>query len=205
MTRPPHIALPTLGALACALALHAALATAADFTVRPGGENKVVFRSRATMDSFEGKTKKLAGRLTLDPAALGDSIGVHLEVDMASLDTGIAKRNQHMRNDHLQTDRYPLAIFDGASIRGPAAARLDAGQPVSFEVEGTFKLHGISRRIHFTIDASYSPAAGGGRIAFHTVFPVSLSDYGISRPEFLFMRLAEVQQVTVSGVAIAAP
>jgi len=34
---------------------------------------------------------------------------------------------------------------------------------------------------------------------------VTLADYGISRPEFLFLKLAETQQVRVDGVAVATP
>jgi hypothetical protein len=45
----------------------------------------------------------------------------------------------------------------------------------------------------------------GGRIAFRTTFPVALTDYQISRPQFLFLRLAEAQTVRVIGVAVAAP
>jgi polyisoprenoid-binding protein YceI len=176
---------------------------AADFTVRPGNDNRVVFVSNATMETFEGKTNRMEGHLTVNPAAIGDSIVVHLEVDLASLDTGIAKRNQHMKSEHLETDKYPKAVFDGASVHGPADAKLEPGKPVTFDVEGTFTLHGVSRRLRIQIEAAYSPA--GGRIAFRTTFPVGLSDYNISRPQFLFLKLAETQQVKVSGVAVAAP
>jgi polyisoprenoid-binding protein YceI len=179
-------------------------ARAADFVVRPGGDSKVVFVSEATMETFEGKTSRLDGRIALDPAALGDSITVHLEADMASLDTGIARRNAHMKAHHLETDKYPRAVFDGAAVLGPAGARLEAGKPLSCEIEGTFTLHGVSRRLKIAAEATYTPGAPA-RIAFRTTFPVALSDYAISRPQFLFLKLAEVQQVRVSAVAVAAP
>jgi hypothetical protein len=49
------------------------------------------------------------------------------------------------------------------------------------------------------------PAGTGGSIVFYAEFPVTLSDYSIRRPEFLFLKLAETQQVSVSGVASSAP
>ena len=188
-----------------ALALGAGVARAADFVVKPGGESKVVFVSKATVESFEGKTKQLEGHLVLDPANLGDTVSVHLEVDLASLDTGIAKRNKHMRENHLETAKYPKAVFDGISVHGPAGAKLEPGKPAALDVEGTFSLHGVSRRLRIQADVSYDPKPGGARIMFHTVFPVGLADYAISRPEFLFLKLADMQQVRVDGVAIAAP
>ena len=192
-----------LAVMATTVVVSVAAARAADFVVRPGGDNRVVFVSKATMETFEGKTNRMDGRLTVDPAAVGDSIVVHLEVDLASLDTGIGKRNQHMKSEHLETDKYPKAIFDGASVHGPANARLEPGKPVTFDVEGTFTLHGVSRRLRTQIEATYTEQAGAGRIAFRTTFPVGLSDYRISRPQFLFLKLAETQQVKVSGIAIA--
>jgi polyisoprenoid-binding protein YceI len=180
-------------------------ARAAEFVVHPGNDNRVVFVSNATMETFEGKTNRMEGHLTVNPAAIGDSIVVHVEVDLASLDTGIGKRNQHMKSEHLETDKYPKAIFDGASVHGPANAKLEPGKAVMFDVEGTFSLHGVSRRLRTQIEATYTEQAGAGRIAFKTTFPVGLSDYNISRPQFLFLKLAEAQQVKVSGVAVAAP
>jgi polyisoprenoid-binding protein YceI len=178
---------------------------AADFVVRPGGENKVVFISKATVEGFEGKTNKLEGHLAVDPESVGDSVSVHFEVDLASLDTGIAKRNKHMRENHLETAKYPKAIYDGITVRAPSGAKLVPGKPTLLDVEGTFTLHGVSRRMRITVEATYEPKQGGARIVFHTAFPVALADYAISRPEFLFLKLAEVQDVRVNGVAVAAP
>ncbi len=187
------------------LAASLRVATAAEFLVRPGGENKVVFVSKAPMERFEGKTSHLEGRIEVDPSALGKSISVHLEVDMATLDTGIAKRNQHMRDNHLETKKFPRAVFDGATIVGPADVALVAGKPTAFEAEGTFTLHGVTRPVRLRIEATYRPSGKGGRIEFQTAFPVALADHEISRPQFLFLKLGEVQDVRVSGVAVASP
>ena len=191
-----------MGAL---LGMAASAASAGTFVVRPGGESKVTFLSKATIESFTGKTGRLEGRVVVDTAAVGDSITAHLEVDLASLDTGNAHRNRNMRDQHLETDKFPKAIFDGAAVLGPTGARLAAGQPVTIQIEGTFTLHGVSRRLRVEVEATYSEKEGSGRIAFHTVFPVNLADYAVTRPEFLFLKLAESQEVRVSALAVAAP
>lgn len=193
-------------ALVAALAAAAAprVGSAATFLVHAGGGNKVVFVSKATMEKFEGKTDHIDGRIEVDPARLGDSAAVHFEVDLASLDTGIAIRNRHMREEHLETAKYPKAVFDGVAIHAPAGG-LEAGKPTPLDVEGTFTLHGVSRRIRITVEATYQPKEKGGEIAFRTAFPVTLADYRISRPQFLFMKLAETQEVQVKGIASAAP
>jgi polyisoprenoid-binding protein YceI len=186
--------------LAFAPAAHAAV-----FAVKPGKDAKVVFTSKAPTETFQGKTDKMEGTLTLDPSAVGDSITVHLEVDLASLDTGKKMRNQHMRENHLETDKYPKAVFDGAAVLSPAGAKLEPGKQVSFQIEGTFALHGVMRRLRCPAEATFTAAGKGGTITFHASFPVALPDYKIVRPEFLFLKLAEEQLVDVSGVASSAP
>ena len=195
---------PALALLIAAVVAAPLTARAATFTVKPGGKTKVVFASKAPIEAFEGKTSKMTGTIMVDPAAVGDSLNVHLEVDLASLDTGIAKRNQHMRENHLETGKYPKAGFDGATVLSPRGATLEPGVAKPFRIEGNFTLHGVTRRIQVDATATYA-AAGGGAITFTAAFPVSLPDYNISRPQFLFMKLAEVQQVTVAGVAVASP
>jgi polyisoprenoid-binding protein YceI len=179
--------------------------SAGEFVVSPGGASRVVFASKAPVESFEGKTSKLQGSIAVDPANVGDSVTVRLEVDLASLDTGIAKRNEHMRENHLETAKYPTAVFAGAAVASPRGARLDSGKPVTFDCEGTFTLHGVTRRLHTSAVVTLEDGGNGGhaQLRFRATFAVSLADYAIARPQFLFLKLADEQQLTVSGVAIA--
>jgi polyisoprenoid-binding protein YceI len=164
-------------AVAGLLVASSGVARATDFAVRPGKDTNVVFTSNATVETFDGKTHNMTGTLALEPGTVGDSITVHLEVDLASLDTG----------------------------KSPTGAKLEAGKAVAFHIEGTFALHGVTRRLRCDATATFTPQGKGGAIAFSATFPVTLADYAIKRPEFLFLKLAETQQVRVSAVASSAP
>jgi polyisoprenoid-binding protein YceI len=201
--RHSHLLAP-LALLLVSLVFAPPCAHAAAFLVKPGKDTKVVFTSKAAIESFDGKTNQMQGSISVDPQAVGDSITVHLEVDLASLDTGMAKRNQHMRDNHLETAKYPKAVFDGAAVLSPAGAKLDPGKPVAFQIEGSFALHGVTRRLRSDATVTYQ-SAGKGQLAFTATFPVTLADYSIPRPEFLFLKLSETQQVKVSAVASSAP
>jgi polyisoprenoid-binding protein YceI len=189
--------------LGFALILAAMPAGGAEFRIRSGDGTRVVFESKAPMESFKGKTNRVEGRILVSPPSAGDSVTVDVEVDLASLDTGIRMRNRHMREKHLETDRYPKAIFHGATVLDGSAARLDPGKKIVLTIEGTFTLHGVSRRLRAPVEVVYEPKGEGGRIRFETTFSVSLEVHQISRPQFLFLKLADVQQVTVTGVAVA--
>ena len=106
------------------------------------------------------------------------------------------------KTDQLETAKFPKAVFEGGTLRA-AGARLEAGKPESLQVEGTFTLHGVARRIRITVAVTLRPDPAPGAIDFSTQFPVALADYAIGRPQFLFLKLADVQVVRVSGRAHA--
>ena len=173
------------------LALSAA-ATAATWTVSEGSE--VVFTSRAPMESFDGKTRQVSGHISCPADDLSGPIELRIEVDLASLDTGIGMRNTHMRERHLETDEFPLAVFTGTSIVATSAPALAAGQTVSLTVRGTFDLHGVSRPRDLAAEVTL---AADGALVVDVQFTVSLEDHAIDRPGFLVMKLADEQQVRV--------
>ena len=172
------------------------------FVVKPGSPNQVVFTSKATAESFQGKTDRMNGHISFDPSSMTDSITVLIEVDMASLDTGLGKRDQHMRDNHLETKKYPTATFKGATLLAGAGSALASGTPSKFDVEGAFTLHGVTRRMRTTVEVLLKDP---NTVEFKAEFPVALADYKIDRPKFLFMKLADVQQIAVTGRATLAP
>jgi polyisoprenoid-binding protein YceI len=114
-----------------------------------------------------------------------------------------------MRENHLETAKYPKAVFDGVVLHAAAGTTLIPGKSVTLDVEGAFALHGVTRRIRIPVEVTFKPqggkSGGPGAIAFKTTFSVALADYAISRPQFLFLKLADTQEVRVSGTAVSEP
>ncbi len=190
--------------LAVGLLLSADRADAARFAVTPGAEtNSVRFESKAPAESFDGKSRQISGTIDCDPTALGDSIGIAIEVDAASLDTGIGLRNQHMRDNHLHTKQYPKITFTGGRLLPGHPGALPAGEPVEVTVAGNFTLHGVTQRFEVPAQVTWNAAEK----ALHVVasFQVKLSAFNIPRPQFLVMKLDEVQRITFDVVATQAP
>lgn len=195
----------TWAAIAVPALLFAARASADRFEITHGGENLVKFESHAPLETFEGRTDRVSGWIEVDPGAVGDSVEVSIEVDLESLDTGIPKRNEHMRENHLETDSYPSAAFRGAAVLSPSDAVLAPGAKTTFEIEGDFELHGVTRRLKTAVDVSYGERGGTPQLHVFASFDVTLADYGISRPKFLFLKLDETQRVMVDMVAVLVP
>jgi len=179
-------------------------AHATDYEFVPGKSgNFVRFESKATLESFKGETNVISGQLTLDPKDIGDSIGVYISIDLGSLDTGIDRRNEHMRKNHLETTDYPNAVFRGAAILTPGS--LEEGKTTTFEIEGTLELHGVTKRLRTSVDVTLAGEANHETIRVVTSFPITLPDYNIERPKFLFLKLSEVQHITFDATATAKP
>jgi len=174
--------------------LGAATARAADFVLAPNAGSTVGFESKAPLESFRGETRAVGGRIRADLDHLAGDAEVTVDVDLAALDTGIGLRNRHMRENHLETDRFPQAVFRGARILEARPAALAPGGACEVVVAGELDLHGVVRPL--TCRAALS-LSRDGVLTITADFPVRLSDHAIPRPGFLSMKLADEQRVSL--------
>lgn len=174
-------------------------AAAANYEIDGSNEdNEVRFESNAPMESFDGTTSTVWGTIELDPGALGDTLTLEITCDLATLDTGIDLRNQHMRDNHLHTEEHPHAVFRGARVSGASSGALAVGETVSLVLTGRLTLHGVTRELAAPTELTLRD---DGRLHLVSRFEVNLSDYDVPRPKFLMLKLDEVQQVSVDVVA----
>jgi len=184
-------------AAALTLSLATLSAPATQFLIESSDDgNLVKFLSTAPMESFEGKTDRISGSVEVDFADLGDDLKVEVRVDLASLDTGLKLRNRHMRDNHLETDQFPEAVFRAERFL-EAPATLAPGDLADCILDGEMNLHGISRAIQ--VPVSLRCGSEGDRIFIdvESEFEISLPDYEIKRPKFLILKLNETQEVSI--------
>jgi polyisoprenoid-binding protein YceI len=147
--------------------------------LRPGG-------------GFEARTTSLVGRLALAEAKPVQLSG-ELQVDLATIDTGIDLRNRHLRDNYLEIAKGPayqkavlteirLAEADGEAFEGRSG------------FTGTLRLHNVTK-----------PVAGSAEIrregAGHRVvatFPLLLTDFGIEPPQYMGVGVGNKLAVKVS-------
>ncbi len=171
------------------------------FILKPGEPNRVMFISKAPLETIEGITDQISGVMTVDPQDLHKNPSAQFEVQMADLDTDNGIRNGHMRDNHLHTDKFPTSSFTLKEIKGLPAGKLPDGQQVSFMAVGDFTLHGVTRTIEPQITAKWDSA--NNSIDVTAKFTVLLQDYDIPRPKFLFMKLSKEQRVEIDFTAVA--
>ena len=107
---------------------------------------------------------------------------MYFEVDLRTLDTGIGLRNRDMRENYLETDKYPTTHFKGNIIYTDQVS--DSEYKVT--VEGNIFIHGVTKPLK--INGNLFPVEGGYRVKAY--FDILLSDFNIEIPKLMFMKVS---------------
>ncbi len=148
--------------------------------------------------NFEIKTRSLSGTLA-SPAAGASLYQGFLSMDLSTLDSAIALRNDHLRNKYLEVAKgagFATAIVDDLHLDGGESGA--SRRRTSFT--GTLHLHGTSRAVAGQADITLTP----GLVRVDASFPVTIADFGIADPRYLGVGVKNQVQVRVRFVATSA-
>lgn len=154
--------------------------------LRPGG-------------AFEAKSTALSGTLAVGS---GRPLAVTGEValDLSSVDTGIALRNEHLRDKYLQVAKgagFDKAVLSSIVVTEAADAAFAGKSPFT----GMLLLHGVSHPVSGT--AEFRKVSQGVRV--DAAFPLVLTDHAVEPPQYLGVGVAAKVMVKVSFIAVPAP
>ncbi|MFD2201135.1 YceI family protein [Shivajiella indica] len=153
-------------------------------------DGKVIFISKASLSEFTGESDQLNGLVDIEKNLLD------FYIDLNTLKTGIGLRDRHMRENYLETKKYPFAEFTGKMDTVP---QLDEGKKVEVLAKGKFKIHGVERELEVK---GFLIKKGNSQLELNANFKVKLSDYNIDIPKVMFYELAEEQEVSISAILI---
>lgn len=154
-------------------------AFAADAKYAPGAyqidamHSKVGFEiPHLVISSVEGKFNKSEGEIKLDSNFQKSSVKV--STDIASIDTGVEKRDEHLKSaDFFDAKKYPSMKFESSAV---------TGSPDSFKVIGNLTIHGVTKKV--TLDGKYlgtvKDGYGNEKAAFNATTKISRKDYGLT-------------------------
>jgi polyisoprenoid-binding protein YceI len=191
--------------LLIAVAPFAAQAAPKTFTIISEGlsyRNVATVESESEFETFTGKTNAVTGVITFDPVKKTGAGTV--SINPATIDTGIAARNEHMRGSMwLETDKYPAIKFVTTQVRNTGGD--------NYQVTGSFSLHGVTKtikataRVRYRAEGEATKAAGfeGDVLQLSTRFTVKLSDYGIVIPSMAKGKVSNEVTISVSTYALS--
>lgn len=134
----------------------------------------VEFRIRhAAISWIRGSFSDWNGTLDFDPSNPA-AVGVSFTVNVASVDTGVHDRDEHLRSaDFFDAERFPTMTF-----RGTRALSLGEG---GYSLVGDLTLHGVTRQVEF--DVTYPGTSvdpwGVVRAGFEAKTVLDRRDFGL--------------------------
>jgi polyisoprenoid-binding protein YceI len=118
-----------------------------------------------------------------------------IEIDLASVETGIDIRNTRMREKLFMVEQFPSATI---SAMVPATImQLKAGESLRLELPATLKLMSFENTI--TVSAQLSKTASGEFIATSTqAILISANDYGLAAGLEVLQKIAGLSSIGLS-------
>ena len=196
-------------ALGLAPAASSASAQARTFTIRNDGGSRIQFISDAPLETTTGVTTHVTGDLTVDPGNLSTARGT-VAVRVASIRTGIDLRDEHLRSPNwLDAAANPNATFEITRIEG--AGRLEPNQVARVRIHGHFTIHGVTHDIVANAQVRLIPLTDemranhitGDVIRAQASFRIRLTDYNVSVPAVVRLKVANEIRVNVTIRAVA--
>ncbi len=155
------------------------------------------FDAKAFMHDVVGKTSKVQGTFRLsDPDRFTDAEAC-VRINAATLDTGNSTRDGIMRDDHLETGKFPTIDFVLKQIE---SVKRQTGTWEAM-ARGTLFLHGVSREIQVPVRVRQAEDA----VQLTGQTSLKMTDYRIPIPKFLFLTLEDQVMVSFDVVARRVP
>lgn len=121
--------------------------------------------------TVEGKFNSSEG--VIDLKEKFDASTVQMTVDVASIDTGVKDRDDHLKSpDFFDVSKFPKMTFKSTSLKG---------SPAQFQLTGDLSIHGVTKKV--TFDGKYlgsvKDAFGQQKVAFTASAKIQRKDFGL--------------------------
>lgn len=121
-----------------------------------------------------GRFGKWTAKLSLDTANLAAST-VEVEIDAASIDTGVADRDAHLRSaDFLDVEKYPTIRY--------ASRKVEVLSPERLRIVGDLTIHGVTREVPLDVEVGGQGKDPWGnlRAGFEATASFNRKDFGLT-------------------------
>lgn len=136
--------------------------------------SEVTFQVRHLVTKVRGRFTDFTGAVQFDEAR-PELSSVAFEAGTASIDTGTADRDQHLRSeDFFHVEKFPSLTFVSSKVTRKGAQE--------FDVTGTLTIRGVAKDV--TLPVTYLGAAndpwGNARVGFETEITINRKDFGLT-------------------------
>ena len=143
-----------------------------------------------------GTTNAISGDLYLTRQGLAPGGQSKFSVDLRQLKTDESLRDNFVRQNVLQTTRFPTADFVADAISG-FPANYTEGQEVPMTLKGQLTIHGVTRSVEWEVKARQA----GDTLTGIANLSFNMTDFGITPPTVPLAKAEDGVQLQVTIVA----
>lgn len=140
-------------------------------------------------------SKAVHGNLELK----GNRLQLSASLALNTLGTGIALRDEHMKEKYLEVQKYPTAELSLSPTTLPTACEQSCDAEIA--IEGTLLLHGVQKPVTGKVKLRRSRQD----LEALFLFRIALADFGIETPAFMGVRVTRDVAITARVKALTAP
>lgn len=155
-----------------------------------GNEAKYMVREQLAELSFPsdaiGTTSDISGALAVNPDGTFIPEGSSITVNLASIRSDKDRRDNYVRQQVLETARYPSTVFVPTEARGLDVAALRTGG-TTFDLVGDMTVHGVTKQVVWNVNASLV----GDSLTGTATTEFTFEDFGMTVPSVMVVLSVE--------------
>jgi len=124
-----------------------------------------------------GATRAIEGGLALDAQGRVVADGSRFTVDLRTLRSDEARRDNYLRRNTLETERFPAVVFVPTELRGLPAPPPGSGT-ATFTLVGDLTVRDVTRRVQWAATGTFDGPAVS--VKARTAFP--FGEFGLRQP-----------------------
>jgi polyisoprenoid-binding protein YceI len=146
-----------------------------------------------------GRTRGVTGDITLDASNPAASRLGPISIDVSTLKSDQARRDNFLRGNGLQTGRFPTVMFTPTALEGLPSS-VETGVPITFQVTGDLLVREVSRPVTFQVTAQLD----GTSLRGSATSQVLMSDFGLGPIKLAFLQTEDLVLLVFEFVALPA-
>jgi polyisoprenoid-binding protein YceI len=163
-----------LSACALAVLLSTPLAHGSDWTIDSSHSNAQFAVRHFMVSTVRGTFGAMSGLVMFNEADVSKS-SVTAEVDVASVDTREAKRDEHLKSaDFFDVEQHPKMSF--------VSKKVEKVDDTHYKVTGDMTLKGVTKEVVFDVEGSTTPIKdpwGNNRLGGVATATINRTDFGL--------------------------
>jgi polyisoprenoid-binding protein YceI len=124
-----------------------------------------------------GKTNSISGQIIINPDGSIDSANSKFTVDITTLQTDSAMRDNYVARNILQSNQFPQAVFVPTKTSGLPAAIPQSGN-LSFQLIGDLTIHNVTKTVTWDVTGTISNGDASGT----AITSFTFEDFGLHQP-----------------------